>query len=67
MRTIILVELPWGRDKDPRVPLGHASLMAVLKMNDKLDCHSIVQPINEEGFDVRSIFERVKSIFHYVS
>ena len=62
MRTVILVELPWGRDKDPRVPLGHASLMAVLKMNDKLDCHSIVQPINEEGFDVRSIFERVKSI-----
>ena len=56
------MELPWGRDKDPRVPLGHASLMAVLKMNDQLDCYSIVQPINEDGFDVRTIFERIISI-----
>ena len=62
MRTVILVELPWGRDKDPRVPLGHASLMAVLKMNDKLDCHSVVQPINGDNFDVGIIFERILSI-----
>mgnify|MGYP006164405757 CR=1 FL=1 len=59
MRTVILVELPWGRDKDPRVPLGHASLMAVLKMNEQLDCHSIVQPINEDKFDVGSVFEQI--------
>ena len=24
-RTIVLVDLYWTRDKDPRVPLGHAS------------------------------------------
>ena len=62
MRTVILVELPWGRDKDPRVPLGHASLMAVLNMNEQLNYHSIIQPINEDNFDVRSIFERILSI-----
>ena len=59
MRTVILIEMPWGRDKDPRVPLGHASLMAVLNMNEQLDCHSIVQPINEDKFDVGSIFEQI--------
>lgn len=30
-QSVILMELYWGRDKDPRVPLGHASLRAALE------------------------------------
>lgn len=30
-RPLVLVALDWTRDKDPRVPLGHASLLAALK------------------------------------
>ena len=29
-RRVVLVELYWTRDKDPRVPLGHASILASL-------------------------------------
>ena len=47
-RTLILVELPWGRDKDPRVPLGHASLLTSLKRVGKGDVISIVAQINDD-------------------
>lgn len=30
-RRLVLVALDWTRDKDPRVPLGHASLLASLR------------------------------------
>ena len=46
-RTIILVEMPWGRDKDPRVPLGHASLLTSLKKSGNGQVISIVAPIND--------------------
>jgi radical SAM superfamily enzyme YgiQ (UPF0313 family) len=29
-RTVILIDFYWTRDKDPRVPLGHASILATL-------------------------------------
>jgi len=48
-RTIILVEMPWGRDKDPRMPLGHASLLTSLKRIGNGEVVSIVSPINDEG------------------
>jgi len=46
-RTIILLEMPWGRDKDPRIPLGHASLLATLKEHGGGEIISIVSPIND--------------------
>ena len=46
-RSIILIEMPWGRDKDPRVPLGHASLLASLEKFGKGEVISIVSPIND--------------------
>lgn len=30
LRTVVLIDLPWMRDKDPRVPLGQASIAAAL-------------------------------------
>lgn len=45
-RRIILVDFYWTRDKDPRVPLGHASLLAALRGADVADVRTIVEPVN---------------------
>lgn len=60
-REVILVEFPWGRDKDPRVPLGHASLVAMLDKVPNLVCHSIISPINR-NFDIISIENQILTI-----
>lgn len=46
-RRLILVDLCWTRDKDPRVPLGHASLLAALLARAALDVRSVVVPVND--------------------
>lgn len=61
-RELILVEFPWGRDKDPRVPLGHASILATLQLNNRVKCHSIVKPINDINFDAELIGEELLKI-----
>ncbi len=45
-RRIVLVDLTWTRDKDPRIPLGHASLLAALHQVPELDVRSAVVPVN---------------------
>ena len=50
-RELILIEFPWGRDKDPRVPLGHASLIATLNMIGNCIVYSFVRPINNIDID----------------
>jgi len=45
-RRIILVDFTWTRDKDPRIPLGHASLLASLRANTDVDTRSLVVPVN---------------------
>ena len=45
-RTVFLVDLCWMRDKDPRLPLGHASLLASLRQDRSLDVRSVVVPVN---------------------
>lgn len=51
MRTnpqqIVLVDFYWTRNKDPRVPLGHASLLASLKTLPNIDVHSLVYTVNK--------------------
>jgi hypothetical protein len=44
---IILLDLYWSRDKDPRVSLGHASLLASLKKDKNLDTRSLIYAVNE--------------------
>jgi len=61
--NLILVELPWGRNKDPRVPLGHASLLASLKIHTTSEIFSVVECINDEDFAVSKVFDR---IFHHL-
>lgn len=54
-RRIILVDFFWTRDKDPRVPLGHASLLAALRTRNELDVRSIAVAVNEPYLDASGI------------
>ena len=57
----MVVEFPWGRDKDPRVPLGHASLIAVLQSMN-IEYTSIVREINADGFNVTEILKEILAL-----
>jgi radical SAM superfamily enzyme YgiQ (UPF0313 family) len=48
-RRIVLVDLFWTRDKDPRVPLGHAALLSALRSEAVVDVRSVVIPVNSKG------------------
>lgn len=54
-RRIILVDFYWTRDKDPRVPLGHASILTALRERGGLDVRSIVAAVNEPDLDAAGI------------
>jgi radical SAM superfamily enzyme YgiQ (UPF0313 family) len=45
-RRIVLVDFFWTRDQDPRIPLGHASLLAQLRRDFAGDVRSLVVPVN---------------------
>lgn len=45
-RRVVLVDFYWTRDKDPRVPLGHGSLLAALRADDRADVYPIALPVN---------------------
>ncbi|EPX62951.1 Radical SAM domain protein [Cystobacter fuscus DSM 2262] len=49
-RRVILVSIDWTRDKDPRLPLGHASLVAALR-SAGVDTRAFSFAINRAGFD----------------
>ena len=46
LRRVVLCDFYWTRDKDPRVPLGHASLLATLREAGAADVHTVVRPVN---------------------
>lgn len=54
-RRVILVDLFWTRDKDPRVPLGHASILTALRAQPDLDVRSIVVAVNEGVDDAAAV------------
>ncbi len=51
-RHLFLLSLDWTRDKDPRVPLGHASLVASIRARDAADVTYLSLPINLPSFDL---------------
>jgi hypothetical protein len=57
-RRIVLVDLYWTRDKDPRVPLGHASLLAALRSDPLIDARSVILPVNAR-ISVQTIAEEI--------
>ena len=60
-RNILLIEFPWGRDKDPRVPLGHASILAMLRAIPAIRCQSFVKPINATDFQLDDVKKEILS------
>mgnify|MGYP004199433693 CR=1 FL=1 len=44
-RRVILVDLYWTRDKDPRVPLGHASLLTALRHEHRIVLKRLEVPV----------------------
>ena len=60
---LILLDFPWMRDKDPRIPLGHASLLATLAQNPGITCHSIVRPMNDDfEFSPGAIWDEIQAL-----
>lgn len=57
-RRVVLVDFYWTRDKDPRVPLGHASLHATLR-DRGIDVRSLVVAVNEPHLDGAGICEAI--------
>lgn len=57
-RRIVLVDFYWTRDKDPRVPLGHASLLAALRGDAHVEAISVVTPVNRK-LKVKRIAETI--------
>lgn len=54
-RRIILVDFYWTRDKDPRVPLGHASILTTLRERGEVDVRPIVVAVNTPHLDAEGI------------
>lgn len=59
MRRVVLVDLYWTRDKDPRVPLGHASLLASLLRDPTIEVAAVVMAVNAEGTTPEAITARI--------
>lgn len=58
-RTVILVALDWTRSQDPRLPLGHASLLAALHAEDRVNVHGLSYALNQPGFRVDTVLADV--------
>jgi radical SAM superfamily enzyme YgiQ (UPF0313 family) len=58
-RRIILVDLCWTRDKDPRIPLGHASILAALRARGDLDVRPLVFAVNAGVLDPDAVSEAI--------
>lgn len=56
-RHLCLLSLDWTRDKDPRVPLGQASLQAALSKADVVDVTPLSVPINAPDFSVEKVLD----------
>lgn len=59
-RRLLLVALDWTREKDPRVPLGHASLLASARKAGAAVA-SLTLPLDAPGITFESILSRVQS------
>lgn len=58
-RCVILVDFYWTRDKDPRVPLGHASILTALRQRAELEVHPIVVAVNAPHLDAPQIASEI--------
>lgn len=59
-RRLLLVALDWTREKDPRVPLGHASLLAAARQAGA-DVAALTLPLDAPGITFESVLSRVQT------
>jgi hypothetical protein len=59
-RRLLLVALDWTREKDPRVPLGHASLLAAAHQAGA-DVAALTLPLDAPGITFESVLSRVQT------
>lgn len=60
-RRIIAVDFFWTRDKDPRIPLGHASLVTALKQWTAVETRQVIIPVNATDRSVNEIASLILS------
>ncbi len=58
-RPVLLLALDWTRDKDPRVPLGHASILANLRQTAGVAVSAREFSINDPRFDVERVLAEI--------
>lgn len=58
-RAIFLVALDWTRDKDPRVPLGHAALIASLRATPGVELSARSWSMNRPEFDIARVADEI--------
>ncbi len=58
-RRLVLVAFGWWRDKDPPLPLGHASNLAALRRVPGLDVRSVVVPANGDLDDPEDVADSI--------
>lgn len=58
-RRVILVDIYWTRDKDPRIPLGHASLLTTLQQRTDVETRQVIVSVNTTQESVAQIAKRI--------
>lgn len=58
---VILVDFYWTRDKDPRIPLGHASLRASLARDPEIETVPMVMAVNSGKYSATEITQQILS------
>ena len=61
MRKLVLVELFWTRDKDPRVPLAMGSLLAATR-EAGINVHGLSRAINDDDFSTQETFSTIANL-----
>ncbi|WP_165873520.1 B12-binding domain-containing radical SAM protein [Parasulfuritortus cantonensis] len=51
-RRLVIIALPWMRKHDDLAPLGHASLVAALRLCTNVDVRQVINPVNHDGFSL---------------
>lgn len=59
-RRLVLLSLDWLRAKDPRVSLGHGSILARLRQVEALEVVPVRWAVNAPGFDRREVLAGVR-------
>lgn len=59
MRPVVLVSLDWIRPKDPRTSLGHASILARLAADARVDVRPVAFAVNDPAFRREVVLDAV--------